>query len=60
MQYDLDKQRDELKNEFDQLMKKREHEYRLQVDEFNTQYMAKDLEVNGLRNLKIFLRVESI
>lgn len=50
LQYDLDKQRDELKNEFDQLIKKREHEYRLQIDEFNTHILAKDLEIKMLKN----------
>ncbi|CAF0791557.1 unnamed protein product [Brachionus calyciflorus] len=50
LEFDLDRQRDEMKNEFDQLMKKREHEYRIQIDEFNTVILAKDLEIKMLRN----------
>ena len=45
LQFDLDKQRTELKTEFDEIMRKREHEWRMQTDEFNTAVLAKDLEV---------------
>jgi hypothetical protein len=45
LQFDLDKQRTELKTEFDEIMRKREHECRMQTDEFNTAVLAKDLEV---------------
>ena len=38
-----------MKNEFDEIMRKREHEWRLQTDEFNTIFLAKDLEV--IKNL---------
>jgi hypothetical protein len=49
LQFDLDKQRNELKTEFDSIIRKREHEWRLQADEFNTITLAKDLEVISLK-----------
>jgi hypothetical protein len=45
LQFDLEKQRNELKTEFDEILRKREHEWRLKVDEFNTQELAKELQV---------------
>ncbi len=55
LQMELEKQRNELKTEFDEVMRKREHEWRLQTDDFNTIILAKDLEVNSiLRTLSIF------
>lgn len=48
MQFDLEKQRNELKTEFDEVMRKREHEWRLQADEFSTQLLAKELQVLNL------------
>jgi hypothetical protein len=45
LQIELEKQRNEMKTEFDEVMRKREHEWRLQVDEFGTVTLAKDLEV---------------
>ena len=48
LQFDLERQRNELKTEFDEIMRKREHEWRLQVDEFNTQDLSKDLQVESL------------
>lgn len=56
LEFDLDKQRDEMRNEFDQIMKKREHEYRIQTDEFNTTILAKDLEIKMLRNELSYVR----
>ena len=47
LQFDLERQRNELKTEFDEIMRKREHEWRLQVDEFNTQDLSKDLQVES-------------
>ena len=46
LQFDLEKQRNELKTEFDEVMRKREHEWRMQADEFGTQLMAKELQVH--------------
>ena len=46
MHFDLEKQRSELTNEFDQVIKKREHEWRLQSEDFNSNILAKELEVN--------------
>lgn len=45
LQFDLEKQRNELKTEFDEVMRKREHEWRLQAEEFSSTLLAKDLEV---------------
>jgi predicted nucleic acid-binding Zn-ribbon protein len=46
LQFDLDKQRTELKNEFDGILRKREHEWRMQADDFDSAILAKELEVN--------------
>ncbi|RNA39221.1 coiled-coil domain-containing 57 [Brachionus plicatilis] len=56
LEFDLDKQRDEMRNEFDQIMKKSEHEHRIQTDEFNTTILAKDLEIKMLRNELSYVR----
>ena len=52
LQFDLEKQRNELKTEFDEVMRKREHEWRLQSDEYDTKLLAKDLEVKLNNNLR--------
>jgi hypothetical protein len=51
LQFDLEKQRVELKTEFDEVLRKREHEYRMQVDDFNSDMLAKDLEVWAFANI---------
>ena len=56
LEFDLDKQRDEMRNEFDQIMKKSEHEHRIQTDEFNTIILAKDLEIKMLQNELSYVR----
>lgn len=48
LQFDLEKQRNELKTEFDEVMRKREHEWRLLDDQLNTQIIAKDLQLKLL------------
>ena len=48
LQFDLEKQRNELKTEFDEVMRKREHEWRLQADDFNSEILAKELEVKRI------------
>lgn len=53
LQFDLDKQRVELKTEFDEILRKREHEWRLQTDDFNSIVLAKDLEVSASNNKNI-------
>ena len=45
LQFDLEKQRTELKTEFDEIQRKREHEWRMQTDEFSTELLAKELQV---------------
>jgi hypothetical protein len=54
----LDKQRNELKTEFDSIIRKREHEWRLQADEFNTITLAKDLEVILLKYSKYICKFD--
>lgn len=46
LQIDLEKQRSEMRTEFDEVMRKREHEWRLSTDELNTNILAKELEVS--------------
>lgn len=46
----MEKQRNELKTEFDEVMRKREHEWRMQADEFNTQLLAKELQIKLFTN----------
>jgi len=50
LQFDLDKQRNELKNEFDEVMRKREHEWRKANDDVNTDLLAKDLQIKLLNS----------
>lgn len=45
LQFDLEKQRTELKTEFDEIMRRREHEWRLQAEEFSSTILTRDLEV---------------
>lgn len=45
LQIELEKQRAELKTEFDECMRKREHEWRIQAEEFSSTILARDLEV---------------
>ena len=46
LQFDLDNQRNELKTEFDEVMRKREHEWRMESDETHSVILAKELEVS--------------
>ena len=46
LHFDLESQRTALKNDFDEVMRKREHEWRLESDEFNSAILAKELEVS--------------
>ncbi len=45
LQFDLETQRIELKTEFDECMRKREHEWRKRYDDQATELLAKDLQV---------------
>ncbi|XP_076459611.1 coiled-coil domain-containing protein 57-like [Babylonia areolata] len=48
LQSDLDKQRQELSIEFDDALKKREHEFRIQMDEMNAKVLEYDLKAQLL------------
>ena len=50
LKYDLERQRVEMKNEFDDILRKREHEWRKMFDEQGTETLSKDLQVKLLTN----------
>ena len=48
LELELDTQRAECANEFEQAMRKREHEWQMQADEMAAAHLAKELEVGAL------------